>query len=68
MRIPAWWNGGLPPFLSGGSARPRTWLRWLLFLASGRANFVNDQEIIVDGGFEHMLMSLVPRPGYERGN
>jgi len=23
---------------------------------------------IVDGGFEHMLMSLVPRPGFERGN
>ena len=25
-------------------------------------------QIIVDGGFEHMLMSLVPRPGFERGN
>ena len=40
----------------------------VLFLASDRAGFVNGQEIIVDGGFEHMLMSLVPRPGYERGN
>jgi len=39
-----------------------------LFLASDRAGFVNGQEIIVDGGFEHMLMSLVPRPGFERGN
>jgi NAD(P)-dependent dehydrogenase (short-subunit alcohol dehydrogenase family) len=40
----------------------------VLFLASDRAGFVNGQEIIVDGGFEHMLMSLVPRPGFERGN
>jgi NAD(P)-dependent dehydrogenase (short-subunit alcohol dehydrogenase family) len=39
-----------------------------LFLASDRAGFVNGQEIIVDGGFEHMLMILVPRPGFERGN
>ena len=36
--------------------------------ASDAAGFVNGQEIIVDGGFEHMLMSLVPRPGFERGN
>jgi hypothetical protein len=34
----------------------------------GRVGYVNGQEIIVDGGFEHMLMSLVPRPGFERGN
>jgi NAD(P)-dependent dehydrogenase (short-subunit alcohol dehydrogenase family) len=40
----------------------------VLYLASDRAAFVNGQEIIVDGGFEHMLMSLVPRPGFERGN
>jgi NAD(P)-dependent dehydrogenase (short-subunit alcohol dehydrogenase family) len=40
----------------------------VLFLASDRAGFVTGQEIIVDGGFEHMLMSLVPRPGFERGN
>jgi NAD(P)-dependent dehydrogenase (short-subunit alcohol dehydrogenase family) len=40
----------------------------VLFLASDRAGYVNGQEIIVDGGFEHMLMSFVPRPGFERGN
>jgi hypothetical protein len=36
--------------------------------SSNSAGFINGQEIIVDGGFEHMLMSLVPRPGFERGN
>jgi NAD(P)-dependent dehydrogenase (short-subunit alcohol dehydrogenase family) len=40
----------------------------VLFLASDRAGFVNGQEIIVDGGFEQMLMSLVPRPGFDRAN
>jgi NAD(P)-dependent dehydrogenase (short-subunit alcohol dehydrogenase family) len=35
------------------------------FLASRRAAYVNGAEIAVDGGFECMLMDLVPRPGYE---
>jgi hypothetical protein len=29
---------------------------------------VNGPEIVTDGGFAHMLMCLVPRPGFERGN
>jgi NAD(P)-dependent dehydrogenase (short-subunit alcohol dehydrogenase family) len=36
----------------------------VLFLASDRAAFVTGQELLVDGGFSQMLMSLVPRPGY----
>ncbi len=35
-----------------------------LFLASDRAGYVTGQEIIVDGGFAHTLMSHVPRPGF----
>jgi NAD(P)-dependent dehydrogenase (short-subunit alcohol dehydrogenase family) len=52
----------------GRVATPEDMADVALFLASERAGYVNGQEIIVDGGFEHMLMSLVPRPGFERGN
>jgi NAD(P)-dependent dehydrogenase (short-subunit alcohol dehydrogenase family) len=52
----------------GRIGSPEDMAQVVLFLASDRAEFVNGQEIIVDGGFEHMLMSLVPRPGFERGN
>ena len=52
----------------GRIGSPEDMAQVVLFLASDRAAFVNGQEIIVDGGFEHMLMSLVPRPGFERGN
>jgi len=52
----------------GRVGTPADMAQVVLFLASDRAGFVNGQEIIVDGGFEHMLMSLVPRPGFERTN
>jgi len=52
----------------GRIGTPEDMAQVVLFLASDRAGFVNGQEIIVDGGFEYMLMSLVPRPGFERGN
>lgn len=35
------------------------------FLASRRAAHVNGQEIVVDGGLSQVLMSTVPRPGFE---
>jgi len=52
----------------GRVGTPEDMAEVVLFLASDRAGYVNGQEIIVDGGFDQMLMSLVPRPGFERGN
>lgn len=34
----------------------------VLFLVSSRASYVNGTELLVDGGFQSNLMSLVPRP------
>jgi NAD(P)-dependent dehydrogenase (short-subunit alcohol dehydrogenase family) len=36
----------------------------VVFLSSERARYVTGQEIVVDGGFAHTLMSHVPRPGF----
>lgn len=52
----------------GRVGTPEDMAQVVLFLASDRAGYVNGQEIVVDGGFAQMLMSLVPRPGFERGN
>jgi NAD(P)-dependent dehydrogenase (short-subunit alcohol dehydrogenase family) len=52
----------------GRIGTPEDMAQVVLFLASDRAGYVNGQEIIVGGGFEQMLMSLIPRPGFERRN
>jgi NAD(P)-dependent dehydrogenase (short-subunit alcohol dehydrogenase family) len=44
---------------------PRDIAEVAAFLASRRAAYVNGAEIAVDGGFQCMLMDLVPRPGFE---
>lgn len=36
------------------------------FLASGRAGYVNGQEILVDGGWSNTLLATVPRPGFDQ--
>ncbi len=52
----------------GRVGTPEDMAQVVLFLASDRAGYVNGQEILVGGGFEHMLMGLILRPGFERRN
>ncbi|WP_439813816.1 SDR family NAD(P)-dependent oxidoreductase [Zavarzinia sp. CC-PAN008] len=40
----------------------------IVFLSSARATYINGQEILVDGGVAQVLMSQIPRPGYERAD
>ncbi|TNC12728.1 SDR family oxidoreductase [Methylobacterium terricola] len=40
----------------------------VLYLASDRAAYVTGDEITVDGGFNRVLMNLIPRPGFEAGS
>ncbi|MBV9565136.1 MAG: SDR family oxidoreductase [Bradyrhizobium sp.] len=46
-------------------AQPQDIADAILFLASRRASYVSGDEIVVDGGYTQMLMSMMPRPGYE---
>ncbi|MFA6265063.1 MAG: SDR family oxidoreductase [Pseudolabrys sp.] len=50
----------------GRIGQPQDMADTILYLASDRASYVNGQEVLVDGGYSRMLMSLVPRPGYEQ--
>lgn len=37
----------------------------VVFLASKRADYINGEEIVVDGGFTRTIMSVIPRPGFD---
>ncbi|MDH3580690.1 MAG: SDR family oxidoreductase [Hyphomicrobiales bacterium] len=46
-------------------AKPEDIAQAAVFLASGKASYINGQEILIDGGLAQTLMSFVPRPGFE---
>jgi NAD(P)-dependent dehydrogenase (short-subunit alcohol dehydrogenase family) len=50
----------------GRVAVPKDIADVVVYLASARAGYVNGEDICTDGGFGRVLMSLVPRPGYEK--
>lgn len=50
----------------GRTAVPKDIADVVVYLASERAGYVNGEDVCSDGGFGRVLMSLVPRPGYER--
>jgi NAD(P)-dependent dehydrogenase (short-subunit alcohol dehydrogenase family) len=51
---------------AGRIGRPEDVAAAVLFLASPRAAYITGDEVTVDGGFTRNLMSVIPRPGYER--
>ncbi|MDE2396133.1 MAG: SDR family oxidoreductase [Burkholderiales bacterium] len=49
---------------AGRIGRPQDIAEAVLFLASDRSAYINGQQLVVDGGFTRMLMSLLPRGDY----
>ena len=45
--------------------QPSDIARAVVFLASPKADYINGQELLVDGGLAQTLMGFVPRPGFE---
>ncbi|MDB5511635.1 MAG: fabG [Enterovirga sp.] len=50
---------------SGRIGQPQDIADTVLFLASPRSEYVNGEEIVVDGGYTRNLMSFIPRAGYD---
>ena len=46
-------------------AKPEDIAQAAVFLSSSKSEYVNGQEILIDGGLSQILMACVPRPGFE---
>jgi len=47
---------------SGRISRPQDLANVITFLASDRSDYINGEDLTVDGGVSRVLMSLIPRP------
>ena len=48
--------------------RPQDIADAAIWLASDRAGYVSGEEILIDGGLQRNLMTLIPRPGFDRAS
>jgi NAD(P)-dependent dehydrogenase (short-subunit alcohol dehydrogenase family) len=47
---------------TGRISRPRDLAQVIVFLASDRSDYVNAEDIMVDGGVGRAVLTLIPRP------
>jgi NAD(P)-dependent dehydrogenase (short-subunit alcohol dehydrogenase family) len=51
---------------AGRISTPADIAQAVLFFASDRSNYINGQDVLLDGGVSQTWLSLIPRPGFEK--